>query len=146
MQCDNNPNNYQPIIRVNSSRTLIRAAYKNFARGNGQGPEALVTEKLLSKQWTTILPAVLSIYVLLQALVGVNKSYSLVEVCDDNHRFPNWVQMINGFVVACFFISFCYIIIRIPKVFNSNTDQLGSLAANLTLRWRWGGLCRDGFG
>eukprot|EP01035_Chromulina_nebulosa_P007106 gene7106-9580_t len=114
--------------------------------------EIRTNENSLSKKWFIVFPSVLLFYVILQTFMGRN------DICDTKIEFPGWVERINFCILLWFVVNSCFTLYYFYTERNSNRlEHFSPLIANftilviagsssyLTLRYHWGGLCRDAF-
>ena len=116
------------------------------------------TATVFGKESKTILLSCATIYIVLQILVGVNFN-SQNPICNDSHKLSDWANTMNFIVCVCFTLSSFHIILKILTNQNSRfSESYSYMSANLlvniisgsstflTLRFGYGGLCRNGFG
>jgi len=116
-------------------------------------------KSLLCRQYRTFVPALVAIYAVLQAFVGIEHAANPHPVCNDKHELKSWVWLTNFAMVCCFALNFLLTLNRMWVTRGQHSAELFcSLAANLginiiagsanliTYIWDYGGLCRDSFG
>ena len=81
------------------------------------------------------------------------------DICDAKIEFPRWVENINFFILAWFSVNSCFTLYNFyiernnkileyisPLIANFTILVIAGSSSYLTLRYQWGGVCRDAFG
>jgi hypothetical protein len=121
------------------------------------------TTTLLDHQFYTVVPLVLLVFVILTVLLGLNKEYASVPVCNSKVELTVWAQSAMAMAAGCAALTCTLQIVRISsllcshsKIYNAPLIRVNMLlfilsavsgtSKTLTLSRRFGGICQDAFG
>jgi len=121
------------------------------------------TTTLLDHQLQTSLPLILIVYVVFQAAVGLHHNNSSTPICNHSDAELSWAKYMTSGSLMCMVLTCTLQLIRIQQLLKvkENSRNLPlirvifvlfvvcSIAGSsqlLTLRWQYGGICKDAFG